>query len=392
MSDTAATGRARLGDVEIAYRVDGPRRAPVVVLAASLGTTHELWAGEVRALRGRFRVVSFDARGHGASGTPDGPWTVASLGGDLLGLLDALEVGRASICGLSLGAMAAMWVASHAPERVDRLVLASCAPELGPAAPWLERAARVRQKGASSLFPELAARWFTPSFAPRNAALLARVEEMVASCSDEGYARCCEAVAAADLSADVASIRAPTLLVAGAADPVTPPSRMLSLSLEIPGATFVVLPGAAHLANLEQPVSFDAALAGHLVGDIASRGEATRREVLGDAHVDRSLAAGSGRDAAFEDLLTRVAWGELWGREGLDRRTRSAVTIAMLAALGRRDELVLHVAGGVRSGLDRDEIAEILLHAAAYCGIPAANAAFAAAAEAFRALDEGSAS
>ena len=382
--DAAASRTVRVGAVEIACRVDGPRHAPALVLAGSLGTTFAMWDEQVAALCGRYRIVRFDARGHGGSGTPAGPYTIDELGGDLVGVLDALGIGSASLCGLSLGAMVVMWVAAHAPERVERLVLACGAPELGPAAPWHERARAVRRDGTASLFPALAARWFTPGFAARAPATLARVRAMLESCSDEGYAACCEAIAGTDLRDDVRSIRAETLVVAAASDPVVPPRAALALAEAVPGAALAVLPDASHLANLEQPTAFTAALAGHLGGDVAARGEATRRAVLGDRHVERAHERTTELTASFQDLLTRYAWGELWGREGLDRRTRSAVTIAMLVALGRLDELALHVAGGVRNGLERDEIAEILLHAAAYCGLPAANAAFAVAGDALR--------
>ncbi|MDA8292269.1 MAG: 3-oxoadipate enol-lactonase [Actinomycetota bacterium] len=380
-----APGRVRVGGVELAYRDEGPRRAPVLVLTGSLGTTHEMWDEQAEALRGRFRVVRFDTRGHGASGAPAGPWSVADLGGDLLGLLDALGVAHASLCGLSLGGMVALWVASHAPGRVDRLVLACSAPELGPPSPWLERAASVRASGTSSLLSTLTSRWFTPAFAPRGAAVLARVGSMLASCSDEGYASCCEAIASTDLSGDVPSVRAPTLVLAGSSDPVAPPARALALAGSLPDASLTVIAGAAHLANLEQPAAFTAAVRAHLEGDLASAGGSRRRAVLGDSHVTAALARSAPWGDGFQDLVTRYAWGELWGSDALDTRTRSAVTIALLAAGGRREELVLHLAAASRNGLDREEVAEVLRHVAVYAGLPAANAAFSAAGEAWSA-------
>lgn len=111
------------------------------------------------------------------------------------------------------------------------------------------------------------------------------------------------------------------------------------------------------------------------------RGEKVRREVLGDAHVERAAAAATPLTAEFQDLLTRYAWGEIWTRPGLDRRTRSCVTIAMLVALGRHEELALHLRGALNNGLTRDEIKEVLLQTAVYCGVPAANSAFKVAAE-----------
>jgi len=143
----------------------------------------------------------------------------------------------------------------------------------------------------------------------------------------------------------------------------------------------MVLPAAAHLANIEQAERFTSAVADHLLGSVSERGRRARREVLGDAHVDRSEAsAGAGSfSAPFVDLITRYAWGEIWTRPGLDRPTRSCVTLAVLVALGRFDELALHVRAARRNGLTADQIGEVLLQTALYAGVPAANSAFAVA-------------
>jgi 4-carboxymuconolactone decarboxylase len=109
------------------------------------------------------------------------------------------------------------------------------------------------------------------------------------------------------------------------------------------------------------------------------RGMQVRREVLGDEHVDAAIQRTTGFTADFQDLITRYAWGEIWSRPGLDRRTRSCITLTALVALGRLEELELHVRAALRNGLSEDEIKEVLLHAAIYCGVPAANAAFAVA-------------
>jgi 4-carboxymuconolactone decarboxylase len=122
-----------------------------------------------------------------------------------------------------------------------------------------------------------------------------------------------------------------------------------------------------------------------VTGDAHERGMKVRREVLGDAHVDEAVARTTGFTADFQDLITRYAWGEIWTRPGLDRRTRSAITLTALIAVGRMDELPMHVRAALRNGLSEDEIKEVLLQTAIYCGVPAANTAFAVAA---RVLDE----
>jgi 3-oxoadipate enol-lactonase/4-carboxymuconolactone decarboxylase len=234
----------------------------------------------------------------------------------------------------------------------------------------------------------LLGRWFTPGFVDRRPDVAAAVTEMLAAARPEGYAGCCEAIAGADLHSALAEVTAPTLVLAGAADPVAPPGLALELAAAIPGAALTVLAGASHLANIEQPVRFGAAVVDHLVGTSVERGDATRRAVLGDAHVDRSDAARTAFNAPFSDFITRYAWGDIWARPGLDRRTRSFITLALLAGLGRTEELPLHVRGARRNGLSEAEISEVLLHVAVYAGVPAANSAFAVARRALEALGD----
>ena len=371
------------------HRVDGPEGAPVLVLANSLGTSWAMWDPQMPTLASRFRVVRYEHRGHGGTPAPPGPYRIEQLGGDVLELLDALGAEAASVCGVSLGGMVAMWLAAHAPERIDRLVLASTAAELPPPGQWIERAATVRASGPSVLLDGLMGRWFTAGLVDRRPEVRRLVADMLGQAEAEGYAGCCEAIAAMDQRDDLGAIRAPTLVIAGADDPVTPPSIALAVQAGIPGAALVVLAGAAHLANIEQPERFSAAVVEHLAGDAAERGRRVRAEVLGPAHVERSEAARTAFTAPFQDLITRYAWGEIWTRPGLERSTRSCITLAMLVALGRFEELALHVRGARRNGLTPDQIGEVLLQTAIYCGAPAANKAFAVARQVLDAYDPG---
>lgn len=365
-------------------RIVGPPNVPVLVLANSLGTTSSMWDPQLAVLQQRFRVVCYEHRGHGRTAAPPGPYTIADMGADLLAVIDEIGAGRASLMGLSLGGMAAMWVAAHHPERVDRLVLCCTAPQLpGPEA-LIARAAQVRSSGTVSLLPALMGRWFTAGYRERRPQLSGTVAAMLEAADPEGYAACCEAIAAMDQWADLDRITAPTLIIAGAEDPVAPPDIALRMQQAIRGAALTVLADAAHLANVEQAAAFTAAALGHLAGIDIERGEAVRRAVLGDAHVDQAAGATDTFVAPFTEFITRYAWGDVWTRPGLDRRTRSAVTLALLAALGRTDELAVHVAGAVRNGLSPDEIGEILLHTAVYAGVPAARTALLVADRALR--------
>ena len=369
-------GTADLGEVVIRYRIDGAGKGPVVTLANSLGTTLSMWDPQIQRLSSLCRVLRFDQRGHGGSSAPPGTYTIEDLGQDLVALLDRLEIETTAICGVSLGAMTAMWVAAHHARRVTSLVLACTAPFLGPPEPWLERASRVRSDGMSVLVETLLERWFPAGLLASRPDLRAQVVGMLERCDPGGYASCCEAVGTMDLRADLGAIVAPALVVAGADDPVTPARGALALAGSL-GAGLLVLPGASHLANLAAPEAFTAAVETHVLGTARARGMSVRRSVLGDAHVDRSEARAEPAAQAFADFITRTAWGEVWSRPGLDRRARSVATLASLVVLGRHEELRFHVPAALRNGLSAGEITEVVLHCAVYGGVPAANSAMA---------------
>lgn len=357
-------------------RVDGPADAPVLVLSNSLGTTVDMWRPQLPGLTARFRVVRYEHRGHGRTEAPPGRYTIDDIGGDLLAVLDAVGAQRASVVGLSLGGTAAMWLAVHHPERVDRLVLACTAAAWPPRDLWEQRIQTVGGGAPADLVDPLVARWFTPGHVEAHPEARRAVAQMLDACSSDGYAGCCAALADVDLTGSLGSITAPTLVLAGATDPAVPVAAAAGLAAAIPGAALQVIAPGAHLVNLEQPERFNAAVLDHLAGDPIERGRAVRRAVLGDDHVDRSERAVTPITAPFSEFITRYAWGDVWTRPGLDRRTRSCITVALLVAIGRFDELELHLLGARRNGLTDAEIGEVLLHAAVYCGVPAANAAF----------------
>jgi 3-oxoadipate enol-lactonase/4-carboxymuconolactone decarboxylase len=369
---------------ELAYRLDGPAGAPTIVLSNSLGTSLELWEPQMEALAGYFRVLRYDQRGHGASDSPPGTYSIAQLAGDVLQLLDAVGCARASIAGISLGGMVAMYLAAHHPERIERVVLACTAPYLGPAEQWRERAQLVRTGGTAGIAANVLERWFTPSFHTSRPDLIGRFKAMIASCAADGYASCCEAIAGMDQRPSLPAISAPTLVVCGAEDPATTPATGLAMQSAISGAAFVVIPRAAHIANVEQPEMFTSALLAHLTGTALERGMAARRSALGDRYVDgageRAAASGIAVQESFQRFITEGPWGSVWARPAVDRRTRRLVTLALLAGLGRLEEFELHaraaIADGSEGRADAEAIGEILLHVAVYAGVPAANSAF----------------
>jgi 3-oxoadipate enol-lactonase len=250
--------------VRLQHRFDGPAGAPVLVLSNSLGTDLELWSANLTAWSSSFRVLRYDHRGHGGSDAPPGPYTIESLASDLLALLDGAGVERASFCGLSLGGAVGMWLAANAPERIDRLVLACTAARFGDPAAWHERADVVRRQGIDAIADAHLGRWFTRAFAEREPAVVAEFRERLVATPREGYAGCCEALAGWDFRERLGEVQAPTLVIAGADDPATPPERAALLADPIPNAKLVVLPDAAHLANVGQPAAFSQTVLDHI--------------------------------------------------------------------------------------------------------------------------------
>jgi 3-oxoadipate enol-lactonase len=238
------------------YDVDGD--GPPVVLSGSLGSTLAMWDPQVPALRERFRVVRFDHPGHGGSEL-DGLDDVASLARAVVGLLDELEIERASFCGLSLGGSVGMRFALDAPARLDRLVLACTSTRFGTPAVWDERIELVRTSGMEAIADAVLPRWFTPAFED-----VQRFRAMLAATPPETYERYCRLLRDLDLRGEVGAIEAPTLAIAGAQDPTSPPDLVKSLAAELPHASLVVIPRAAHLANVERPDDFTKALLAHL--------------------------------------------------------------------------------------------------------------------------------
>jgi 3-oxoadipate enol-lactonase/4-carboxymuconolactone decarboxylase len=260
---------------------------------------------------------------------------------------------------VSLGGAVGLHLAVHHPERVESLAVICSSAHFNGSKPWEERAERVRREGMEWLLESANSRWFAGDFT---------VPELVrdhAEADPEAYAACCDALGSFDLRDRLAGISAPTLLIAGRQDPATPPPHLREIADAVPLATLVELPGASHLAPAQCPEAVLTALRTHLGGG-AKRGMEVRREVLGDAHVDRAQARQTSFTARFQDFISRYAWGEIW-------------TDPTLVAHGHYDELAMHVRAARRNGLTPEEIGAVLLQTAVYCGVPAANSAFATA-------------
>lgn len=252
--------------VDVHAVVTGDAGNPAVVLSNSLGSTHRMWDAQVPALAEHFLVVRYDTRGHGDSPVPDGPYTIDDLADDVIALLDSLGIRRAHFAGLSLGGMTGMRLAVRNPDRLARLALLCTAPVLGPANNWTDRAATVRADGVASIAESVVSRWFAPGYLDDHPDRKVFYEAMVAGTAAEGYAGCCEAIATMDQVADLPSITAPTLAIAGADDPATGPERLAAIAENVADGRLLVVPDAAHLAPAQQPQIVTPALLEHLLG------------------------------------------------------------------------------------------------------------------------------
>ncbi|MGX1507214.1 UNVERIFIED_CONTAM: 3-oxoadipate enol-lactonase/4-carboxymuconolactone decarboxylase [Streptomyces graminofaciens] len=401
------------------YRVDGPEDAPILVLGPSLGTTWHMWDRQIAELSERWRVIRYDLPGHG--GAPAYPASsVGDLAERLLATLDQLGVQRFGYAGCSVGGAVGIELALRHPQRVATLALVAASPRFGTADEFRQRGVVVRTNGLDPIARSAPERWFTPAFAAAQPAIVEWAVQMVRTTDPGCYIAACEALAAFDVRAGLGRIQVPTLVVVGSEDQVTGPAEARTLVAGIPDARLALVPGASHLAPVEQPAAVTDLLAHHFatawhdtlaaipapsapvtsapvapVAEIApaaateqpqatgpgradpyQAGMKVRREVLGDAHVDDVLADGDDFTGDFQELITRFAWGEVWTRDGLDRRMRSCVTLTALVAGGHLEELAPHTRAALRNGLTPSEIREILIHTAVYCGVPAANSAF----------------
>ena len=247
------------GDATIAYEADGDADAPALLLINSIGSTREMWARQLPAFVVSHRVIRYDARGHGESSVPDGPYTIEQLGVDALAVLDDIGADVSDVCGISLGGLTAQWLALNAPSRVSRLVLANTAARIGTTESWRERIEMVRAHGMSAVADLSMPRWFSPSFHSRDAETVRAFRAMVQNCPTTGYLGCCAALRDADLQDQIAGITSPTLLIASTADAATPPEGLQFLQERIGGSQLVTF-ASGHLSNVECSVEFTTAV------------------------------------------------------------------------------------------------------------------------------------
>ena len=366
-----------------------PSAGPLLLLGNSIGTSATaLWAASAAFLGERFHVVAWDLPGHGRNTDPvSDSFSMAELAAGVMAFADRVLTdrgepgGRLYYAGDSLGGAVGLQALLDAPDRILAAVLLCTGAKIGDADGWWERAARVRASGTAVLINQSVERWFAPGFLEREPQVASQLLESLRAADAEAYALACEALADFDVRSRLGEIAVPVLAVAGAEDFATQANLLAEIANGVQRGTLQVLEGVAHLAPAEAPQEVAKLIMKHfdeeeLAVDRYVAGMQIRREVLGDDHVDRANAATTDFTRDFQELITEYAWGTIWTRPGLDRRSRSMITLTALVARGHHEELAMHVRAARRNGLSADEIREVLLQTAIYCGVPDANTAF----------------
>ncbi|TMU28420.1 alpha/beta fold hydrolase [Halomonas sp. ATBC28] len=374
----------------VAYRLLGAEVNPLVVLAHPLGMSQAVWDDVIPALLPRYRVLTWDLPGHGASQAVSGTQiTPADLAAEALALAELAGAQRFHFAGTSIGGVVGQQLIAEHSDRLFSATLTNTGAVIGNPDLWNTRAGRVRQEGLAAMSEEIVPRWFAPAAFEESPALKAGWCVQMGRGDDESYALLCEMLGRDTFTGKLSGKRTKVQLFGGSEDMATPAATLEALATELDGAPLEVFDGVGHVPAVEAPVLFAQKLLAVLatdLGDVANYGVAyatgleTRKQVLGGEHVERSTANANSLDASFQQMITRLAWGELWSNDDLTRRERSMITTGILAALGR-EELTLHLKTAKRIGLTEAELRQVLMHVAIYGGVPAANHAFSLAKE-----------
>jgi 3-oxoadipate enol-lactonase len=252
--------------ISVNYTLEGPANAPVVTMSHSLATDLSMWDPTVPALKDRFRILRYETRGHGATEAPKAAYTLDQLADDALALLKALGIQRTHWVGLSMGGMIGQTLALKAPEVFLSLSLCDTSSRIPAEAKplWQDRIRTAETQGMEPLVQPTLERWFTAPFRERRKDVIDKVATMIRNTPPAGYAGCCHAISALDLTDRISAIKTPTTVIVGEDDPGTPVAASRVMHEKIGGSRLVIIPAAAHLANMEQPEAFNKALAGFL--------------------------------------------------------------------------------------------------------------------------------
>lgn len=379
---------------------DDANPKPLLVLGPSLGTAvRTLWSEVAELLADRYDVIGWELPGHGLGTAVKESFTLSELAEGVLAAVDAQLTARGEpggtflYAGDSIGGAVGLQLAHQSGHRVAAVAMLCSSARFGEEQAWRDRAQSVRTSGTPVMIAGSAERWFAPGFLERRGEVGGALLNDLQHADAESYALVSEALAVYDLREQLAAIGVPLLVVSGELDGAAPPSDGRLIATGVADGRLVVLPGVGHQAPVEAAKE-TADLLEQFFGQVATQhqvyraGMTVRRQVLGDAHVDRATDNADETTREFQDFITRYAWGTIWTRPGLDRRSRSMITLTALVAGHHWEELGMHVRAALRNGLTREEIKEVLLQAAIYCSVPSANSAFRVAQQVFTEVDE----
>lgn len=389
-----------IGGVQLAGSPD----LPLLVCGPSLGTSATaLWSDVADLLADEFHIVAWDLPGHGVNSTvPTDPFEMSGLAAGVLAFIDRVlddrgePGGSFAYAGDSVGGAVGLQLLLDQPARVTGAVLACTGARLGDESMWRERAALVLASGTPVMVEPSAQRWFRPGFIEERTRAASALLHALRDTDRFGYAAVCGALATFDVRHRLGEVTAPVVAIAGAYDAAAPVAGMATIAHGVADGRLVVLDRVAHQAPVEAPAETAAAIralagvkdAPTTIDGRRAAGMKVRREVLGDAHVDRATAAATDLTREFQEYITDYAWGGIWTRPGLDRRSRSMITLTALIARGHHEELEMHLRAARTNGLSDEEIKELILQTAVYCGVPDANTAFRIAQHALDELDK----
>jgi 3-oxoadipate enol-lactonase len=258
--------QARVKDVVIHYEIEGPGDAPFVTFSHSLATTLDMWDMQISALRGKYRILRLDTRGHGSSSVTTGPYTMEMLAADVIGLLDHLAVERTHFVGISMGGMIGQVLACRYPNRLEKLVLSNTTcrvpPEMNPV--WEERIRAAETEGMKALAQETLERWLSEQFRRCQPEITERIRSMVLQTPVRGYVGCSRAISTFDISQELSNVAVPTLIITGEKDESTTAEAAQAIQQKIEGSGLAIMPGAQHLSNIEAAGLFNQVLADFL--------------------------------------------------------------------------------------------------------------------------------
>ena len=263
--------KAKVNGIETNYEVHGSEGAPWLTFSHSLACSLRMWDAQIEAFKDRFRILAYDTRGHGASDAPKGPYTLDMLAEDLRQLLEHLKIKKTNFVGLSMGGMIGQTLALKSPGLFDRGVLADTGHAQTPETikQWDERIQTAQAKGMEPLVEGTLGRWFTEDFRKKQKPVVDTIAKLIKSTPVPGYVGCCQAIARLSTTARLKDIQQPVLAIAGEQDAAAPGTRYIGEN--VPGAKLVMIPQAAHIANIEQAEAFNRALREFLSSPASAR-------------------------------------------------------------------------------------------------------------------------